>query len=145
MTYARFENDQIVEYPVYEGDIRLRYPNTSFPREFVPPEGYEAVTDVPMPRVDHTKNVAEGTPERVNDVLVRVWAVTDASEEQVAARTDAQWKLVRKQRNDKLAACDWTQLSDAPVDATAWATYRQALRDITIQADPFNIVWPTAP
>lgn len=58
---------------------------------------------------------------------------------------EAQWELVRKQRNVKLAASDWTQLPDAPVDAAAWAEYRQALRDVTDQADPFNIVWPTAP
>lgn len=28
------------------------------------------------------------------------------------------------------------------VNKVAWATYRQALRDITLQADPLNIVWP---
>lgn len=39
-------------------------------------------------------------------------------------------------------ASDWTQLANAPVDKTAWAVYRQALRDITEQADPFNITWP---
>jgi hypothetical protein len=26
-----------------------------------------------------------------------------------------------------------------------WAAYRQALRDVTLQPDPFNIVWPTPP
>jgi hypothetical protein len=55
---------------------------------------------------------------------------------------EAQWGVVRAERNLKLAQCDWTQLSDAPVDAAAWAVYRQALRDITTQADPFNIIWP---
>ena len=58
---------------------------------------------------------------------------------------DAEWAAVRIERNAKLAASDWTQLPDAPVDAAAWAEYRQALRDVTDQADPFNIVWPTAP
>jgi len=56
-----------------------------------------------------------------------------------------QWRAVRAERNKLLAQCDWTQLPDVPVDAAAWALYRQALRDITTQADPFNIVWPTAP
>ena len=56
---------------------------------------------------------------------------------------DAQWAVIRAERNAKLAQCDWTQLPDAPVDATIWATYRQELRDITTQADPFNITWPT--
>lgn len=36
---------------------------------------------------------------------------------------------MRAHRNGLLAASDWTQLSDAPCDAQAWATYRQALRD----------------
>ena len=58
---------------------------------------------------------------------------------------DAQWAIVRADRNAKLAACDWTQLPDAPVDQAAWATYRQELRDITTQSDPFNIVWPEVP
>ena len=53
-----------------------------------------------------------------------------------------QWRVVRADRNAKLAQCDWTQLPDAPVDAAAWAVYRQALRDITTQDDPFNIEWP---
>jgi hypothetical protein len=56
-----------------------------------------------------------------------------------------EWKSVRAERNARLAACDWTQLPDASADATAWATYRQALRDITTQSDPFNIVWPALP
>lgn len=58
---------------------------------------------------------------------------------------DAQWPVVRAGRNSRLAASDWTQLPDAPVDAAAWAEYRQELRDITDQADPFNIVWPSEP
>jgi hypothetical protein len=58
---------------------------------------------------------------------------------------DAQWAIVRAERNKLLASCDWTQLPDAPVNTAAWATYRQALRDITNQANPFNIVWPASP
>lgn len=53
---------------------------------------------------------------------------------------------VRKQRNDLLAACDWTQVADAPVDKDAWAAYRQALRDVTEQPDfPVSVVWPAEP
>ena len=50
---------------------------------------------------------------------------------------------VRSERDRLLAASDWTQVADAPVDQAAWATYRQALRDIPQQAGfPFNVVWP---
>ena len=62
--------------------------------------------------------------------------------------TESEWAEIRKRRNGLLSACDWTQLPDAPLtdaDKTAWAEYRQALRDITEQADPFNITWPVAP
>lgn len=36
---------------------------------------------------------------------------------------------MRLQRNYLLAQSDWAMASDAPTDKTAWATYRQALRD----------------
>lgn len=58
---------------------------------------------------------------------------------------DEKWSSVRADRNGLLAACDWSQLPDAPVDAQAWAEYRQALRDITNQPDPFAIIWPEEP
>ncbi|MFZ2469464.1 MAG: tail fiber assembly protein [Parvibaculum sedimenti] len=59
------------------------------------------------------------------------------------------WARVRRQRDALLSACDWTQMSDAPLAAevkAAWTAYRQALRDIPeTQTDPANIVWPAAP
>jgi hypothetical protein len=56
------------------------------------------------------------------------------------------WATVRAERDALLRASDWTQLPDIPASTrAAWAPYRQALRDITQQADPFNIVWPVAP
>jgi hypothetical protein len=64
---------------------------------------------------------------------------------QPAPDYDAQWAVIRAERNAKLAASDWTQLSDAPVDNLAWAVYRQELRDITTQSDPFAIEWPSQP
>lgn len=57
-----------------------------------------------------------------------------------------QWPVVRSRRNAMLSASDWTQLPDVPLATKeAWATYRQALRDVTLQADPFAIVWPVSP
>jgi hypothetical protein len=63
------------------------------------------------------------------------------------ANKDAeQAKSVRDDRTKKLAECDWTQVADAPVDRAVWATYRQALRDVTAQGTfPWDIVWPTQP
>jgi len=82
-------------------------------------------------------------------------AATDTTLAQTAAEQEAAYKAskdaeqansVRTSRNDKLKDCDWTQITDATVDKTAWATYRQALRDVTAQAGfPWTITWPDAP
>ena len=56
------------------------------------------------------------------------------------------WVLVRNIRNNELTACDWTQLPDSPLTTekkSEWAVYRQALRDITTQENPREIVWAT--
>lgn len=53
---------------------------------------------------------------------------------------------VRVHRNALLSESDWTQVSDAPVDQAAWATYRQALRDLTTQESfPTDVAWPVKP
>ena len=49
------------------------------------------------------------------------------------ANNEQKWEQIKLWRNAQLARTDWTQLSDAPVDQAAWATYRQALRDLPAQ------------
>jgi len=68
----------------------------------------------------------------------------------VAAKTQAQWASVRAQQSQKLYESDWTcSVIDPPAPILAqrdqWIAYRQALRDVTSQSDPFNITWPTPP
>jgi hypothetical protein len=74
---------------------------------------------------------------------------TTAAEQETAykAMKDAeQAKSVRASRTQLLKDSDWTQIADSTADKTAWATYRQALRDITGQAGfPWTITWPDAP
>ena len=74
---------------------------------------------------------------------------TTAAEAEAAykATKDAEQAAnVRTSRNDKLAQCDWTQLADSTADKTVWATYRQMLRDVTVQDGfPWNVTWPEAP
>lgn len=59
---------------------------------------------------------------------------------------------LRIERDILLKESDWTQLSDSPLSAekkTEWATYRQALRDLPINADTSlqykDIQFPTPP
>jgi len=54
---------------------------------------------------------------------------------------------IRRDRNGRLAECDWRMTTDYPgTDQAAWATYRQALRDLPANiTDPANPTWPVKP
>jgi len=66
-----------------------------------------------------------------------------------AANQAALANAVRADRDARLSACDWTQLPDAPLTTgikAEWATYRQALRDLTKQSTfPASVTWPAPP
>ena len=70
-----------------------------------------------------------------------IWAeaVKQADHTQAAAQ-------VRAERDRLISACDWTVLDDAKTDKQAWATYRQALRDVPEQPGfPYDVSWPAMP
>ena len=59
---------------------------------------------------------------------------------------DTAWILLRQHRDNLLKDSDWTQVPDAPVNATTWATYRQHLRNLPSNTtDPLNVSWPVKP
>ena len=63
-------------------------------------------------------------------------------------------KLLREERNRRIALTDWRAGSDLTL-ASAWSTYRQALRDLPASATPklnsdyqldlTSVTWPTEP
>jgi hypothetical protein len=70
------------------------------------------------------------------------------TEEEIQLRITNMWIEIRSRRNIELVESDWTQVLDSPFtpeEREEWQLYRQSLRDITLQSDPFNIVWPTKP
>lgn len=75
------------------------------------------------------------------------YSVADMDAEAIAAKDAEQAKSVREQRNQKLKDSDWTQGKDiADNISTAWAAYRQALRDVPSQSGfPWDIQWPAQP
>ena len=101
---------------------------------------------VTPPYFDPATQAREHGPALLIDgVWTQNYIVTNLGPDESAAKVHAQWIVIRAERNALLVASDWTQVADAPVDAAAWAVYRQALRDITTQPDPFNVVWPPTP
>lgn len=86
--------------------------------------------------------VGESVPAGFQEVTfpVKIGMSLDQSE------AEYRGKEARALRDSLLAACDWTQVADAPVDQAAWSTYRQALRDLPDQAGfPDNVTWPEKP
>jgi hypothetical protein len=79
-----------------------------------------------------------------DDLICRETALSATVDE--AARDQAAANEVRQRRDALLQASDWSQLEDSPLDhtaRTAWAAYRQALRDVPQQAGfPGAVEWP---
>jgi hypothetical protein len=66
----------------------------------------------------------------------------------LATKKEEKWLEVRDMRDSLLSQSDWTQFQDSPITGsqlTDWQTYRQSLRDITSQSNPFDLIWPTKP
>jgi hypothetical protein len=62
------------------------------------------------------------------------------------ATNDQKWEQLRNWRNVELAKSDWTQLADSTANKSAWATYRQALRQLPNQGNTADeVVLPIAP
>jgi hypothetical protein len=74
-------------------------------------------------------------------------AVVDLTAEEVQANKQHAMDKLRGERNARLSACDYTQLPDFAGDKTAWATYRQALRDLPANVPDARIfdTWPNKP
>ena len=78
--------------------------------------------------------------------VVEYQKVRNKTPQEIENEINDQWTFIRYQRNELLTQCDWTQLSDVSESIrTSYQSYRQDLRDISSQSDPFSIVWPEKP
>jgi len=74
-------------------------------------------------------------------------AVAEMTADEIQSAKDSAMAQIRYTRNQLLKDCDWTQIADCTADKTAWATYRQALRDLpaTITEPRTFADWPHSP
>lgn len=144
MQIAIIDNNAVVRI----GHYKNLFPNTAFPStgpsdSFLTENNAKRVI-VSLPFDHQTEKLVPTTPY-IEDNQVFAVRVEALSDDEVAAQVNSQWGRVRRQRDQMLASTDWRVLPDVPGDQTDWREYRQALRDITEQSDPFNIVWPRDP
>ena len=149
MNYIRIKNGNI-EYPYTLEKLRKDEYNISFPSDLTKEilgeyDVYEVVY-TPKPN-DYTKTITESIPTLTDGVYYQNWESVNASESEIEDRIQQKWAEIREHRTELLKECDWTVLSDSPLSDTlsSWTQYRQELRNITSQENPFNIVWPTQP
>lgn len=107
----------------------------------------DLVVQQEIPSYDSATQKVElnSTATQVNGEWVQDWTVlTMTAEEQAENDTQAR-AAVRQHRDALLQQTDWRASSDL-VLPTEWATYRQALRDITSQEGfPYTLDWPAKP
>lgn len=135
---------------ITESEFRAAFPNTSFPEqltgELIGDMGFDVVLEGPQAQPTRYQTAFRDGVEEVNGKWFTKYSVADMDDETKAAKDAEQAKSMRVTRNAKLAESDWTQLADSPENKAAWATYRQALRDIPTQAGfPWEVQWPTQP
>lgn len=118
-------------------------PSTFTPEE-IADAGYITVEDPPASIPD--TQILEWTGTN--------WNVRDKTEQELELELARKWQEIRDQRDYILSLLDWrfhryqsqVRLNITPTDSIEnLDTYGQSLRDITLQSDPYNIVWPTAP
>jgi len=59
---------------------------------------------------------------------------------------EEKWLEIRTKRDKLISNSDWMAMPDSPAITDSWTAYRSALRNLPAsQADPDDIIWPTAP
>lgn len=150
MAYIKVTNGNPESYSI--GKLRRDNPSISFPKH-IPSSvledfGIYELVEESEPDFDPATQTAyqEQAPVLESGQWVQKWVVVDKTSEELASEAEVKKSGVREERDSLLDSSDWTQIADAPVDQAAWATYRQALRDITDQSGfPENVSWPTKP
>ena len=155
-----------------QGEIRRSMPNTSLPRVWTSSIcdslGIDPVLAAPAPAASGEYKVVSrnGVVQDANGNWVEAYVesdmfadyvdedgvtVTKASQEEAyTARKDAEAATAARAERDKLiASCDWMAIKAFEGGTTVsaeWATYRQALRDVSAQQGfPNDITWPEKP
>ena len=149
--YVLVANKKPAKFPYSIAELRTDNPHTSFPEQPIDKDlgawdVFPVVQQDPPAYDAATQNLKQVDPVLSKGRWLQTWSVSEASAEEIQQRLEERSAEVRHERNQRLAASDWTQLNDAPVEAAVWAAYRQELRDVTAQAEfPWAAQWPAEP
>ena len=158
--FIQIKNGEPFGYPItHENLMQLIPSNVSIPRWPLTKDlidlGFAVYEYSQTPEVlpSDFKVVEEGTPvwakdDIRGDFISQTFVIRDMTEEEKEKSLNSGWSNVRWIRDDKLLRSDWTQIPNSPISEEKrkeWFDYRQELRDVTKQPNPFNIIWPIQP
>ena len=159
MAYVKILNNEAVEYPYSDAMLKRDNKNVSFPSSMNDAirSSYGMlpviIADAPIYNAATQKIITDTMPTRNEETNTWVLnhSVVDMTSEEIAEYNTKIATHHRTTRNKLLADSDWTQMNDSPLTnevKTAWATYRQELRDLSdLDAWPNldDADWPVAP
>jgi len=155
--YVKIVDNAVDQFPYSIARLQRDNPQVSYPKNMTDEQwesfGLYKVAHGDMPTYDlRTQKVLRSeTPINIDGVWTLTYTATAKTAEEIQAYDDMAAKTHRGERDTLLTNTDWTQMNDSPLtneEKTAWATYRQELRDISdLDAWP-NLTdedWPVAP
>lgn len=161
MTYAKINNNTVIQYPYGLSELMADNPYTKYDSNIdvyaiFPHTEQATIHGASLVQVEFAEQpVFDNKTQKLQFSSQPIlqdgkWIITST----VVSKTleEQQQDLlsksaeIRQTRTRLLQDSDWTQVLDAPVDKAAWATYRQQLRDITQQPGfPWTVAWPQQP
>lgn len=151
--FIKVENEKPLGQPITEANLKTIFPNHILPEVYTPenikPYGFAIYRRTSALDVTYPLKNVELSPVLKDGIYYQNWQQLEMSEDEKNVVISQKSEEIRKERNYRLSACDWTQNLDNKLtdsDKKIWLSYRQSLRDITLQTTfPFSVTWPVPP
>lgn len=151
--YAQVIDEEIIQI-VDEQSLRELYPSTHFPSPILQRhlEGFDnwyVVQDDPtIPEFDKTTKKIQFIRSLNAGAVIGKWTVLNLTNEEKENNKENEWNIIKYNRDNLLKATDYLMLPDVHsrfdlADKNKIIEFRQSLRDITEQENPYEIVYPT--
>jgi hypothetical protein len=142
-----YKSGSSLEWPISAKEIEKKIETGSieFTPELLESYGYYELNKLmPISHSEEETYDMDITPYASGSCYYLGYTIRNKTEEELNIHYKYQWITLRTKRLKLLQETDYMGNSDYPI-TNEWREYRQALRDITEQGNPFDIIWPNKP
>ena len=155
--YVKILNNEVDTYPYSLAQLSIDNKNVSFPKinhsvgipdnllSVFAEYGVYPCGELERPSYNRQTQLLtkDSEPKLVNGAWCMGWTITEATSDDLVLLTATEARLMRDERNTRLAATDWVGASDVTM-SPEYTSFRQSLRDVPAQGGfPYSITWPT--